>query len=145
MSKLFHHLPFPEWLINFCQKASICLTSDWLVQIPCHRMSLPLCKPHYALLVMQRQLCMAFLGKCLMIYQILCRLGEWSSLCFKLTATTLHLLFSWHLQLLLHVTTYFFIALPRLKTFSNRFLYYYSFFIIFYSNFTEMPLTGNIM
>lgn len=106
LSKLYHHLPFPGWLINFCLKVSICLISDLLIQILCHRMSLPLCKLHNTLLVIQRHLCVAFFGKLLMIYQILCRLGRMEQLCFKLP-TILHLLFSRHLHLLLHATTYF--------------------------------------
>lgn len=90
------------WLISFCKQVNICLTSDLLMSIPCHRMSLLLCKIHNDLLVIQKQLCVVFFGDLLMLYQFLGRMDNSS---FKLPRIR-HLVLSWHLQVLLHATVY---------------------------------------
>lgn len=53
LSKLLYHLHFLVWLISFCKQVNIYLTSNLLMQIPCHRMSLLLCKLHNNLLIIQ--------------------------------------------------------------------------------------------
>lgn len=53
LSKLLYHLHFLIWLISFCKQVNIYLTSNLLMQIPCHRMSLLLCKLHNNLLIIQ--------------------------------------------------------------------------------------------
>ena len=65
LSKLLYHLHFLVWLISFCKQVNIYLTSNLLMQIPCHRMSLLLCKFHNNLLIIQ--VYVAFFGKLLMI------------------------------------------------------------------------------
>lgn len=76
LSKILCDLCFLVWLISFCKQVSMCLISNLLTQIPCHRMSLLLCKLHNTLLAIQNQPCVTFFGKLLMIYQIHGRLGR---------------------------------------------------------------------
>lgn len=75
LGKLFYHFSFSVWLISFCKQVSICFTTDLLLKISCHRMSLLLCKVHTNILVIQKRLCVAFFGRLLVIYQVLGRLG----------------------------------------------------------------------
>lgn len=65
LSKLLYHLHCLVWLISFCKQVNIYLTSNLLMQIPCHRMSLLLCKFHNNLLIIQ--VYVVFFGKLLMI------------------------------------------------------------------------------
>lgn len=65
LSKLLYHLHCLVWLISFCKQVNTYLTSNLLMQIPCHRMSLLLCKFHNNLLIIQ--VYVVFFGKLLMI------------------------------------------------------------------------------
>ena len=67
LSKLLYHLHCLVWLISFCKQVNTYLTSNLLMQIPCHRMSLLLCKFHNNLLIIQ--VYVVFFGKLLMIQQ----------------------------------------------------------------------------